>query len=214
LDVTDLRAAYLEAAGTALALLREPAVAARWSQPSALPEFGVSGLAGHLANQVLSVPVVLATPVPSGAPIALLEHYQRSAWRGADVDAEINVSLRAAGEKLAADGPQALAEQVAAVLADLATRLPALPPGHVVHLPWGPWSLRLEDFLVTRMMEISVHDDDLAHSVDAATPVLPEAVLHPVLTLLTDLAVRRHGQPAVLRALTRAERAPAAINAL
>jgi hypothetical protein len=35
-----------------------------------------------------------------------------------------------------------------------------------------------------------------------------------VLTLLTDLAVRRHGQPAVLRALTRAERAPAAINAL
>jgi hypothetical protein len=42
---------------------------------------------------------------------------------------------------------------------------------------------------------------------------LPDGVLGPVLSLLTRLAVRRHGQSAVLAALTRAERAPAAINA-
>jgi hypothetical protein len=35
----------------------------------------------------------------------------------------------------------------------------------------------------------------------------------PVLALLTGLATRRHGVPALLRALTRAERAPSAINA-
>jgi hypothetical protein len=34
-----------------------------------------------------------------------------------------------------------------------------------------------------------------------------------VLKLLTSLAVRRHGASAVLRALTRAERAPQFINA-
>jgi hypothetical protein len=74
--------------------------------------------------------------------------------------------------------------------------------------------LRLDDFLVTRMMEIAVHSDDLAVSTGVPTPELPAEVLEPVLALLTGLAVRRHGQPAVLRALSRAERAPDRINAL
>ena len=73
--------------------------------------------------------------------------------------------------------------------------------------------LRRDDFLVVRMVEITVHSDDLAVSVGLTAPSLPPAVLAPVLGLLTRLAVRRHGQSAVVAALTRAERAPAAINA-
>jgi hypothetical protein len=103
---------------------------------------------------------------------------------------------------------------VATVAAELAAVLPTEPGDRVVFLPWGPWSLRLDDFLITRMMELAVHSDDLAYSVDTDTPELPDAVLEPVLGLLTALAVRRHGQPAVLRALSRAERAPDRINAI
>lgn len=36
---------------------------------------------------------------------------------------------------------------------------------------------------------------------------LPDAAIRPVLGLLVMLAAGRHGQPAVLRALTRTERA-------
>jgi hypothetical protein len=43
---------------------------------------------------------------------------------------------------------------------------------------------------------------------------LPDAAFDPVLVLLARLAARRHGQAALLRALTRVERAPAAINAI
>jgi hypothetical protein len=82
-----------------------------------------------------------------------------------------------------------------------------------VFLPWAGWSLSLPDFLLTRMMEIAVHSDDLAVSVDVATPALSDDALRPVLGLLSDLAVRRHGAAAVLRALSRAERAPASIAA-
>jgi hypothetical protein len=57
------------------------------------------------------------------------------------------------------------------------------------------------------MMEIAVHSDDLASSVGVATPELPDTVLGPVLDLLVGVSVRRHGQTAVLRALSRAERA-------
>ncbi len=54
-----VRSAYAEAAAAAVTLLTEPAVAAAWDQPSALPHWRVGGLAGHLARQVTSVPLVL-----------------------------------------------------------------------------------------------------------------------------------------------------------
>lgn len=208
------RDAYLQAAASAAELLGRPAVAQAWERPSALPEFRVRGLAGHLAHQVLAVPDVLANAVPDDAPIGLLDHYAGSAWRTAGVDDEVNRGIRDQGERHAADGPAALADRVATTATELAAVLPAAGADRVVFLPWGPWSLRLDDFLVTRMMEIAVHSDDLAYSVDTDTPDLPEAVLEPVLALLGALAVRRHGQPAVLRALARAERAPDRINAI
>jgi hypothetical protein len=73
--------------------------------------------------------------------------------------------------------------------------------------------LLLDDLLVTRMMELAVHSDDLAVSVGIATPALPERAVDTVIELLSRLAVRRHGPTAVLRALSRAERAPATVAA-
>ncbi|MBQ1075866.1 maleylpyruvate isomerase N-terminal domain-containing protein [Micromonospora sp. C31] len=212
--MSPIRTAYLTAARSAVDLLADPAVAAGWEEPSALPAFGVSGLAGHLASQVLGVPAVLAAPVPDGDPVGLLEHYARGGWLGAPVDATVNVAIRRAGDGLAADGPAALLDRCAATLGELAGALPAQAPGRVVRVPRGSWSLTLDDYLATRLMELVVHADDLAVSVGVPTPELPAETVEPVLTLLARLAVRRHGQPAVLRALSRAERAPASVAAL
>ena len=74
-------------------------------------------------------------------------------------------------------------------------------------MPWWDWSLSFEDYLVTRVMEIVVHSDDLAVSVGVEAPALPEPVLGPVLALLVGISLRRHGQAAVVRALSRRERA-------
>lgn len=74
--------------------------------------------------------------------------------------------------------------------------------------------LRTDDFLVSRLMEVVVHSDDLAASVGVPVPEFGAATLRPVLTLLTDLAVRRHGQDALVRALARPARAQGAISAL
>ncbi|MFG1777059.1 maleylpyruvate isomerase N-terminal domain-containing protein [Micromonospora sp. NPDC049048] len=209
-----IRTAYLTAARSAVDLLADPAVAIHWDEPSALPAFGVGGLAGHLASQVLGVPAVLAAPVPAGDPVGLLDHYARGGWLGAPVDAIVNVAIRRAGDGLAADGPAALVDRCAATLRELSGVLPGEPSGRVVHLARGPWSLTLDDFLATRLMELVVHADDLAVSVGVPTPELPAEAVNPVLTLLARLAVRRHGQPAVLRALSRAERAPTSVAAL
>jgi len=211
--MTGIRDAYLQAAASAAALLDDQAVAAAWESPSALPEFSVAGLAGHLARQVVAVPRVLGQPVPAGPPATLLEHYDRVPWVGASLDDEANAEIRRGGEDEAADGAAALAARIGVAVEALRTALPAEPADRIVHPSWVSWTLTLDDFLVTRMMEIAVHSDDLALSAGVATPELPPAVLDPVFALLTRLAVRRHGPTALLRALSRSERAPATIAA-
>ncbi|MCI2419099.1 maleylpyruvate isomerase N-terminal domain-containing protein [Saccharopolyspora sp. K220] len=204
-----IRDAYLEAAASAAALLGDPAVAAAWGQPSALKEFSVAGLAGHLGSQVGYVSRLLAAESPDAEPLSVVEFYARAEAFHVDVDAEINVRIREGGEAAAANGAEALASEVASAVDQQRAALSTEPADRVVSFTARP--LLLNDFLLTRMMEIVVHSDDLALSVDIATPQLPSQVFEPVLDLLSRLAVHRHGQTAVLRALSRAERAPATI---
>ena len=206
--------AYLKAADRAVTLLRQPEVTAAWERPSALAEMTVGGLAGHLAGQILIVGSAVEEPASDQAPITLMEHYARAAWIGAPLDAEVNAGIRARGEDVASEGPQALQERLGAELAGQRTKLPGLSGDRTVVIRHTGWALRLGDFLTTRTMELVVHMDDLAVSVGLAPQELPDTVFDPVLVLLARLSVRRHGQAAVLRALTRAERAPAAINAI
>ncbi|MFJ8598884.1 hypothetical protein ACIREM_09155 [Streptomyces shenzhenensis] len=214
--------AYLGAAGQAVALLEAPEVATAWEQPSALPKMTVGGLAGHLASQILSVSAALQVCAdsalqespPHEAPIPLLDHYARAAWIDEPLDGEANAGIRAMSEGLAAQGTLLLTELARTAFAEQRTRLAECAGDQAVFMPQTGWALRLDDFLVTRMLELAVHRDDLAVSVGLTVQDLPEAAFDPVLVLLTRLAARRHGQAALLRALTRTERAPAAINAL
>ncbi|MCF3964388.1 maleylpyruvate isomerase N-terminal domain-containing protein [Streptomyces fuscigenes] len=206
--------AYLGAAAQAVTLLGAPEVAASWEEPSALADMTVGGLAGHLAYQVFSVSSALGTAASAEAPIPLLEHYARAAWIDTPLDGEVNVGIRTNGEDIASRGARALVEDARGALAEQQVALPAVRGDRVVFMPQTGWALSLDDFLTTRMMELAVHMDDLAVSAGTATPELSPAAFGPVLALLAELAARRHGQSALLRALARAERAPLAINAL
>jgi hypothetical protein len=212
--MTPTREAFLIAADSTARLLAEPAVAATWAAPSALTGFSVGGLAGHLAGNVLSLEEALRTDVPAGLDrVSLLEHYARSRWVGAPLDAEPNVDIREGGERTGSVGPAALAAQVAESLGRLRATLPGEPADRVAAMPWWRWCMSLDNVLAVRMLEIAVHSDDLAVSVGIATPELPDAVLDPVLDLLARLSRRRHGATALLRAFSRAERSPATISA-
>lgn len=210
-----MRDAYLAAADTAVRQLRDDAVAESWGRASALPEMSVGALACHLAGQVFAARDLLQQePAPDAdPPIPLLEHYRRAAWVEADLDDEVMVEIRSGAEQKAEDGHAALVARLEEAFAELPGILADQPADRDVLIPWQGWSLSLDDFLVTRMMEITVHGDDLAASLDREPPELPESVLGPVLALLVGVSVRRHGQSAVVRALSRAERAPASITA-
>jgi hypothetical protein len=155
----------------------------------------------------------LESPSSALEAIAVSEHYARAAWIDAPLDSDFNAAIRLSGEELAADGPQALADRVRLVVEEQRNALAAADSGHRVAVPSGEWSLVLDDLLLTRLMEIAVHSDDLAVSAGVDAPPLSEDAVLPVLSLLAQVALRRHGQRAMLRALTRRERAPSTITA-
>jgi hypothetical protein len=210
--VTDLRAAFLAATDHVATIVARDDVIAAWHEPSALPEWEVGGLVAHLASQPIAA-VTLLRADPVGDPIPLEEHYVRAAWVDASLDDEINVSIRESGDARAAAGPDAVLAAVGEAREALPVLLAAQPDDRAVLIPWNGWSLDLEGFLTGRLMEIVVHGEDVAASVGFTSPPLPREVLDPVLMLLTHLAVTRHGQGAVVSALTRAERVPRTISA-
>jgi hypothetical protein len=216
--VTDPVAVQFPAAAElAGALVTDPAVAARWADESACAGMTVGGLAHHLADQTRNAVRLLAAPPVDAEPIPLLEHYRRAAWVHSGPDEEANTGIRDGSNDSAVGGPSVLADRVPEDLAALPGALAPVLAGErrpdTVHIPWQGWSLSTDDFLVTRLMEIVVHSDDLAASVHLQPPTWPDAVLAPVLALLSGVAVERHGQAAVVRALSRPQRAPASVSA-
>ncbi len=205
---------YLAAAEQGVELVSLPRVAEAWSSPSALAGWAVGGLAAHLLGQVFSVTSALATSAGQTEPVPLMQHYQQVPWRGAPLDEPANADIRAGGDEAAELGPHPLVQRARSDLAELAVVLASSAPDRLVQVPWRGWALTLDDFLTTRLMEIAVHSDDLAVSVGVETPALPEDVSRVVRHLLVDLAAQRHGETTVLRALSRAERAPQTISAL
>ncbi len=206
-----IRDAFLSAGTVAAALLREPALSARWSDPSALADFSVAGLARHLANQVTHTVTLLAA-APGASAIPVLEHYTRNSWVVSGIEGEDNVSIRRRGEQAAAGTTaQALADEVDAALVELRRVVPAEPADRVVD--FRDWGLAVDDFLLTRVMELVVHGDDLAVSIGVPTPEMPEAATGATIQLLARVAAWRHGSLSVIRALARRERAPETISA-
>ncbi|PWR13650.1 hypothetical protein DKT69_20125 [Micromonospora sicca] len=207
-----IRPAFLDVAKTAAVLLREPLLVERWSAPSALPDFSTGGLARHLANQVTHTVTFLAA-APGASAISVLEHFTGNAWVTSGVDSADNVGIRRRSEQAAASTTATeLADIVDAALTDLRAMVPAQPADRIVDL--GDWSLQVDDFLLTRVVELVVHVDDLAVSLGLPTPAMPETAAGATIKLLSSLAVWRHGSLNVIRALARQERAPASIAAL
>ncbi len=210
--MTPHQLAFVEAAEIAHSLASSTEVRAAWDTESACAGMSVGGLTHHLVQQAV-IAARLLQAEPDGDPIPLLEHYDRAAWLQGDLDNEANVGIRTGSDAGAAAGADAVLAEGREAIATLPGLLDSRREPDAVLIPWQGWSLTTDDFLTTRMMETVVHSDDLAASVGLPTPVFPDDAATPVLALLTGVAVRRHGQADVVRALSRPQRAPESVSA-
>jgi len=199
--------AYLDALEPMLDLLGAPQVAQAWGQPSALVGMTVGDVAAHLARAVTLTPSYLARE-PVGTPVSAQTRLTGAQWAASGPDSQVNVQIRQRAADDAAAGPQAVTADARAVAREVRALIEAQDPDRRVAIPAEGVSLSLDDYLVMRLLELAAHSDDLACSVGMPTPDLPQEAQRAVAHLLVDIAVVRHGWPSVLRALSRAERAP------
>ena len=200
----EIRALFLQTSQAALGFIASEDVAARWESPSALPKFSLRGLVGHLYRATGSVEAYLERPEPAGPPIDAARYYSR-AVDVPDIDSDLHRAVRERGEEAAAEGHGSVVARWTELLERLEPRLREESPERRVEVFRG-LILSLDDYLVTRIVELVVHIDDVACSVDLDPPQLPEAAFEVAIGCLVDVGRVRHGDRAVVRALARRER--------
>jgi hypothetical protein len=113
----DVGDGYLRAAECAGGLLATPAVADGWDQPSALRQWSVAGLAGHLARAVFTVQASLATPTGDARPgIDAVTYYAAAPEEDLNPESAIAGRIRDRGVEAAGAGAADLVARYSAAL--------------------------------------------------------------------------------------------------
>jgi uncharacterized protein (TIGR03083 family) len=128
-----------------------------FATPTRCAAWDVRGLTGHLLRDADRIPEYLAAPAPAAADTSAAAYFTRYD-PVADAPGVAARSIeRAAGFASAAALVQAFADTWREAVA-LAR---AEGPDRVLQVRWGP-TLRLDDYLDTRVLEMAVHGLDLA----------------------------------------------------
>ncbi len=223
--LSEARLTYLEAAARAVDLIGDERVASRWHEESVLPGMTVGVLAAHLGRSLTQVEFLLdldrdvdpgADPDPGreaggGHGVADVVAIDASAYFGtfegiADRESDVSRGVIRRGTESAEKGVLAVAAQCRETLDRLRQRLASEPVERRLSVAHRPGEIiSLDDYLRTRLVEFAVHTDDLSLSIGAVL-ASPPAALAAAVDVLVGAARVRHGDLAVLRALSRRER--------
>lgn len=203
--MNDVRRAFLDALSSARRVLAANEVAAGWEKPSALPEMSTGALAGHLLRAATTVTTYLAQPPPEGEKPVSAAEYIASILTTSDIGDPVHIGIRERAEKESAQGHDAVVSRWDEAVGSL-TDILGSEPGDRLMTVAGGLVMRLDDYLLTRLVELVVHTDDLATSIGFDTPRFAPGAMKLVFDHLVEVARVRHGDLAALRGFTRRER--------
>lgn len=209
-DIIEL---FLAGAATVAGAIAEPAVGSAWDRPSVLEDQTIGGLAGHLARGGVWVVADYLDAGPPAGPVdfdSAGQYFAELVARSSPSDHE---AIRERGAAVGSVGQAELVRTLDARLTDLAPRLRALDPGTLIAAAAGK-VLRVDVYLMTRIVEQTVHLDDLARSIGVEPWPLPPGAEALTIAVATEVAQRRHGAPALIRALYRQGHATPALPVL
>ena len=203
MDSVRVRQMVIECSAVAADLVESDEVASRWDEPSSLAGMTVGALAAHLVRATGATLAYLDRTDPAVRPED--ELLTKVTYFHAAVDSPIHERIKEVSAAEAETGHAGIASRSREVAEELATRLPNEPDDRLVGA-LGKRMLTLDDFCRTRMIEICMHIDDLAHSVGVVTPALSADATGEVIDIVLGIARHLHGDWSVIRALARAER--------
>jgi hypothetical protein len=197
-----MRDRFLAGARTVIDAASDERVIAAWNEPSVLDEQTVGGLVGHLCRGAIwVVEDYLDRSAGDAAPDVetAADYFTRAADGLTPAD---HAAIRARGADVAAVGPVEVLQHAGEALARLEARLPAEPTDRTVAVYAG-LTMRLDDYLYTRIVEQVVHLDDLARSIGVDPWPNPPDADALVVACGAEIGRLRHGGPAMIRTLFR-----------
>ena len=201
-----VRDSFLGAVSEARGLIASREVAAKWRERSVLEGLEVGALAGHLARAAFVVIGYLDASDAAVAPgTELLTADQYFEQVVASASADMHAGVRRRGAEEAADGQEALLARLDATMQALDARFAVEPADRILRVVAG-LLLPLDEYLVTRMVELVVHADDLAASAGIETPEFDAMTMACTIGCMLAMVRARHGDIAVVRGLARRER--------
>jgi hypothetical protein len=197
---------WTKASRATLAFVGDHRVRDRWTEDSSLPLMTVADLTGHLIHSgILMVAEAFAIEPVSGAkPITAA---QLLSWVPADADDPAHAEVRDVAGSNAASGIDDLVARATVALGEVEQAVSSLNPDQLLAFPWVPTlTMSADELFRSRIVELAVHLDDLAQSIDEPElPLDPDAIAMAC-HVATDINVARHGPARVLRALCRPDR--------
>ncbi len=200
-----IRSTFLKACDVADAFISSEPVRAAWNEPSALSKMTVGHLTGHLVRAVTSVLGYLDAPSPGGPAQLDAPGYFLAFDLDADIDSTLHRAVRARAARESEGGHAAVVDLWRAALESLRIELARAADDRLVATLGGN-TLQLDQYLITRLVEVVAHTDDLASSIGIDAPEFDSAATGFVVDCLTTVARRKHGDLAVIRAMIRRER--------
>lgn len=205
-----VRQDFLVGANKLAQFLRDDDLASRWDEPSVLPNLSIGALAAHTARSVITPAQYASAPAAeaAGDPLSPAEYFAGLLGQEPQVVHALNAGVIARATEGAGDGSSGVAQQVDDAANTLAERANRMSPEAVITV-YGDLPMTLDDYLVTRAVELVVHSDDLAVSLGRPAPPLPPALVDAALNTLLQIGRLRRGDTSMIRALARADRAGA-----
>ncbi len=208
-------ALFEKAAARAQAVLVSPTVGERWAEPSMLPRLTVGGLAAHLVGVLRVLERRLEEMVSDEHPVVDPSvGYGVVRLRSAsDLDEPVFAVVRDMANQMAGRGHSAIVDSFAVSVGRLVARLGDSAPDRHVGSPNADTVTTLRDYLVTRTVELVIHADDLAESVDVVVTPPGAPITDLVAGFLLSTVRHRLGDAELLRALA-GRRPPDVLRAL
>ena len=198
----DVAGLFIEGARVVAAAIGDPLVAQAWDQPSVLEDQRVSSLAGHLARGgVWVVGDYLDAGRPAG-PVDLHSAGQYFAAFVSTASPSGHQAIRDRGAAVASAGRDELLRGLGERLAALEPRIRTADRQQLIAVAGGK-VMRLEDYLATRIVEQTVHLDDLARSVGRQAWQLPGGAEDLTIAVGVETGRRISGSAAMIRAIFR-----------
>ena len=169
----------------------------QWSGPTRLERWRVRDLYAHVARGIPTFGNLLASPAGTPAEVSRAADYFARLRDPASADQVARTAVRFAADT----GDAGLADLFGKPATEVLATAAALGPTTVLASIAGP--IQLHSYLVTRIVEATVHLLDLQHALDAGTMVPEPALLRTVRVLVQlipsasfiDLATGRSTDP-------------------